>query len=119
MEKKWQKILNLSKTDYNEWKNTIQKDSFAVWALKANKINVNQYMEWATRCYQIPFLTESFFIILLLTSNFGVVSKIVNSGNETFLPVYEWEAILFAGCVEPPKKVKDKYTIPVLATPKT
>ena len=115
---KWQKILNLSKTDYNEWKNTIQKDSFAGWALKNNKINVNQYMEWATRCYQIPFLTESFFYNVTINQQFWNRVKNREQWSETFLPVYEWEAILFAGCVEPPKKVKDKYTLPVLATPK-
>ena len=117
MEKKWQ-TLNLSEHDHNEWKKTTQKDSFVIWALKNNKINVKQYMEWTTHHYRIPFLTESFFYNVTINQQFWSRVKDREPWSNTFLPVYEWDTILFAGCIEPPENIQDKYTVPILATPK-
>ncbi len=113
-----QKILNLSDTDYNEWKSTDQKESCAVWALKKNKIDIQKYIEWATRHYKIPFLTDSFFHNITISQKFWNRVKELDQWNETFLPIYEWNSVLFAGCIEPPKIVQDKSVILVLASPK-
>ncbi|MDE0119692.1 MAG: hypothetical protein OXM55_06780 [Bdellovibrionales bacterium] len=118
MQDYWQKKLNLSETDYNEWKNTVQEESFAVWALHKNKINIQKYMEWAIQYYKIPFLTDSFFYNMTIHQQFWNRVKALEQWNETFLPVYEWNAILFAGCIEPPKRIQDKSTLPILASPK-
>ena len=112
------KILNLSKTDYDEWKNNVQEESFAVWALNKNKIDIQKYIEWSTQHYKIPFLTDSFFYNITINQQFWNRVKALEKWNEKFLPVYEWNATLFAGCIEPPKRLQDESTVPILASPK-
>ena len=117
MEKEWQKQLNLPEEDYTEWKNSSQKDSLPVWALKNKKLNPDQYMDWATQHYKIPFLKSSFFHDITMNQPLWNRTKNREDWNETFVPLYEWDKVLFAGCIKPPDKTKDSNTVPVLALP--
>ena len=118
MDREWQARFHLSESDYNEWQNSAKKDSFAVYAVKSNKISMDQYIEWALHCYQIPFLTDSFFHNI--TINQELWNRVQNRAkwSETFLPLYEWDNILFAGCLAKPEKPIDPSIVPVLVSPK-
>ena len=118
MKKEWQTNFNLSEKDYTEWKNSDQQDSLAVWAIKDNKINLDQYMDWATQHYQIPFLTDSFFHNITINLQFWNRIKDREEWNNTFLPLYEWQDILFAGCIKPVEKTLDKNIVSILVSPK-
>ncbi len=118
MEKNWQIEFNLSNIEHDEWKQSGQKDSFAVWALKNNKINQDQYMKWAIHSYNIPFLTAQFFYEITINRPFWNKVQHQEQWNENFMPLYEWEKVVFAGCIEPPKKTQSTNTVPVLVLPK-
>ena len=118
MEKNWQIEFNLSNIEHDEWKQSGQKDSFAVWALKNNKINQDQYMKWAIHSYNIPFLTAQFFYEITINRPFWNKVQYQEQWNENFVPLYEWEKVVFAGCIEPPEKTQSTNTVPVLVLPK-
>lgn len=118
MEKEWQKKFNLSTEDYNKWENSSQTDNFAVWALKNNKLHPDQYMDWATQHYQMPFLTNSFFHNITINQEFWNRTQDRENWDETFLPLYEWDKVLFAGCIKPPEKKLDTDIVLILALPK-
>ena len=118
MEKQWQERFSLSEADYNEWKVSSQRDSFAVYAVKTNKIHIDQYMEWALHCYRIPFLMDSFFHNIMIHQQLWDRVKDRAKWNETFLPLYEWDNILFAGCLQTPEQDLEKNVVPLLVSPK-
>lgn len=117
MEKKWQEKFNLSDIHYRDWQQSNPKDSFAVWALKNNKITSDQYMDWATQHYNIPFLTDSFFQNISINQQFWHKVQYLEKWNESLIPLYEWNTVLFTGCVKPPEKTQFKNIVPVLALP--
>ena len=118
MDKGWQNRFSLSEADYNEWKNSDQKDSFAVYLLKANKIHIDQYREWALDCYQIPFLEDSFFQNLSFFKQLWDQVKYRSQWNENLMPLYEWDNILFVACLQLPEKQLEKNMVPLLVSPK-
>ena len=118
MDKTWRNKFNISNIDHADWKQASTEDSLAVWAVKNQKINVTQYMEWATHTYNIPFLKDSFFLNIDITERFWNRVKDHEQWNEGFLPVYEWDGLLFSACLTPPEQTKNKNTIPVLTRPK-
>ena len=117
MEKEWLKQLNLSEEDHREWQNSSQKDSLPVWALKNKKLHPDKYINWATHHYKMPFLKSSFFHDITPNQPFWNRNKDREDWNENFVPLYEWDSVLFAGCIKPPEKIKDSNTVPVLALP--
>ena len=118
MDKIWRDKFNISNIEHSNWKRSSTKDSLAVWAVKTQKISVAQYIEWATHNYQIPFLKDSFFLNIDITKQFWSRVKDHEQWNKGFLPVYEWDGLLFSACLIPPEQTKNKNTIPVLTRPK-
>ncbi len=118
MKKKWQDKFQISSANYKEWENSSRGESLAVWALKKNKISSSQYIEWATHHYRLPFLRESFFHNMSINQQLWNRVKNREQWNETFLPIYEWDNVLFAGCIKPPEHIQDKTIIPLLVLPK-
>ena len=110
------KALNLSELDYKEWKQTDQKNSFIYWAMKNDKLPPDQYKDWAIQHYKIPFLNDSFFYNITINKQLWKQVKDREKWNDSFVPIYEWENILFAGCIEPPKNLQSKNTVPVLSS---
>ena len=118
MEKKeWEKF-KLSESDHAEWQASSAEQSFALWAFTKNKISSEQYREWAVQNYKVPFVKDSFFYSISINQEFWNRVKEREQWSETFLPLYEWESLVFAGCVAPPKNIRDKNTVPLLVEPK-
>ena len=113
-------LSDLSAEDYTNWRNSseLRQEDFPIWALKNNKISQNQYMEWAIQHYKIPFVTDSFFYNITINQQFWNRIKNLANWNQDFLPIYEWDSIIFVGCLQPPKETQDKNIVPVLVTPK-
>lgn len=118
MNKEWQKVFNVSEEDQNKWKQSDQTDSFLTWALKYKKIHLDQYIDWAMQHYHLPFLKDSFFYDLTISQQLWDSVKDREKWNKGFVPIYEWEKTIFAGCLEPPEQKQDKNTIPILVSPK-
>lgn len=114
---KWQEALHVSKLEYQKWQEQAGSDSSVTsWALDNNKIHAEQYFTWAMSYYNIPFLKETFFHQLSINSDLWNRTKKQAKWNKHFLPIYQWQGLTFAACLEPPKE-KDKTIIPILATP--
>ena len=118
MEKKWQNKFSLSAMDFNEWKANSSQDSFAIYALKTNKIQLEQYMEWAVDCYHLPFLKDSFFQNITIHQQLWDKVKDQAQWSESFLPLYEWEGVLFVACLQAPEHKIEKNMVPLLVSPK-
>ena len=114
---KWQEALHISKLEYQQWQEQAGSDSSVTsWALENNKIHIERYFTWAISYYNIPFLKETFFHQLSINSDLWNRTKKQAKWNKHFLPIYQWQGLTFAACLEPPEK-KDKTIIPILATP--
>lgn len=118
MNKEWQKVFNLSEEDHSKWERSGQIDNFLMWAIKYKKIRLDQYIDWAMQYYHIPFLKDSFFYDITISQQFWDDVKGREKWNKNFLPIYEWEKTLFAGCLEPLEKKQDKNIMPILVSPK-
>ena len=118
MNAEWRKKFNLSRIDWDAWKATGEKESFAVWALEKGKITADQYKEWVVEHHRLPFLQDSFFQDMGISSVFWNKVKDKENWSETFVPLYEWDSVLFAGCLEPLKETKNPNTVPILVAPK-
>ena len=112
--KKWQKALHISPSDYQQWlKEAGSEDLVTAWALENNKIQASQYFTWAMDYYQIPYLKESFFHQIPVQLSLWNKTKNQIKWNKYFLPLYEWEGLVFAACVEPPA-IQHKNIFPIL-----
>ena len=117
MEKELQAQLNLSDADLQEWKQLAGGDDLAVWAYKNNKIEVDKYAEWACEKHQIPFVQDSFFHDVNINYSFWNEVKDRAEWSEKYLPVYKWEKIIFAACLEFPKEKTSVNIVPILVSP--
>ena len=118
MNKEWQTVFNISEKDQNMWEHSGQIDSFLIWALKYKKFRLDQYIDWAMQHYHLPFLKDSFFYDITISQQLWNSVKDREKWNKEFVPIYEWEKTLFAGCLELPEKKQDKNTILILVSPK-
>ncbi len=109
MVKAWQKALRISEENYQQWKSICgAEESITSWALKNKKLPVQSYMNWALDYYKIPILKKEFFDHNTTQLQFWNQVKNKEDWNEFFLPIYQWENIIYAGCVEPPTQTKSQ-----------
>ena len=114
--KEWQTVFQISDDIFEEWKRLAKSTPITYWALKNNKINQKKYFEWASLRYSIPVLKNSFIENSLISQELWNRVKHHSPWNKTLLPIYEWENMVFVGCVEPPD-IKKQSIIPILASP--
>ena len=113
---KWQEALHISELEYQQWQKQAGSDTSVIsWAFENNKIHTEQYFTWAMSYYNIPFLKETFFHHISINSDLWNRTKKQAKWNKHFLPIYQWQGLTFAACLEPPEE-KDKTIVPILAT---
>jgi hypothetical protein len=84
--------------------------------LLSGEIPEQEYIQWATEAYKIPFLSDDFF---QQTNNWKLIVENPNSAwNDYFFPIHEWQGMLYIGCLEPQKLEIDKKICMVLCSPR-
>ncbi len=116
--KKWQKALNVAEIDYSNWQKLCKDQDLTFWALKEKNLPSEPYFEWARNHYGIPSLDGNFFDNMIINQELWNEVKDQENWSESFLPIYKWDNIVFAGCVEPPVNKKNDHVVPILTEPK-
>ena len=116
--KEWQTLFNISEETYHEWESMANETSVIHWALINNKIDPSKYFEWASIRYSLPILKSSFIDNFHINQKLQKRIKDHTIWNETYMPIYEWDNILFVGCIEPPDILQDLSLVPILVSPR-
>ena len=102
----WARGLNIPMETISIWEMQAGQSDLLRWALANNKINEFSYQDWAKVYYQLPTLDAKFFDQSPkpeLWERWGA-----HSWSGSFLPIYEWDGVLYIACLEPPnEKQKD------------
>lgn len=113
----WVKALGIPEEDYQRWCSGISAGESVTFAcLRAGRIPVDGYLEWARDHYGLAILRSEFF---LKPANSDLYNKLktVSNWSQEFVPVHEWDGVIFVACVEP-TDVEWSYPVrQVLATP--
>lgn len=97
----WAKGLNISMQLLSEWLNQAGKSDLLRWALANAKINELHYLAWAKNFYGMASLKPSFFD---QAPNPQIWEKWGSyDWSASFMPVYEWESVLYIACIEKPE----------------
>lgn len=103
--KPWAKALKISHKDYEEWTTHVPKgESLTFWALEKGRLKPQEYLFWAREHYQLPVLKDQFFKTHLNHELWSQIQSVAN-WSPHLLPLYQWDGIIYVGCVEPPKDV--------------
>ncbi len=100
-DKPWVEDLSISANDYANWANQVSADeSVTFWALKHNKIEKNQYFEWARNHYELLSLTSDYFQQPANQDLWQQIKSVAN-WSVNMVPLTQWDGVIFIGCVEP------------------
>lgn len=96
----WAMGLKIPKDIISSWASQAGDSDLLRWALANAKLPEFGYQEWAKSYYQLPSLDTEFFD---QSPNPDLWAKWGNfAWSGTFLPIYEWEGVLYIACLEPP-----------------
>ncbi len=113
----WVKALGIPESDYQRWCSSVPtEESVTFHCLREGRIPVDGYLEWARDHYGLAILRSEFFLKPPNTALFDKLKTVSNWSRE-FVPVHEWDGVIFVACVEP-TDVEWSYPVrQVLATP--
>lgn len=113
----WVKALGIPENDYQRWCSSVPAgESVTFRCLREGRIPVDGYLEWARDHYGLAILRSEFFLKPANSPLFEKLKTISNWSRE-FVPVHEWDGVIFVACVEP-AEVEWSYQVQqVLATP--
>lgn len=101
----WTKALNVSEIDLERWLEELPAQSQLLnWCLDHEKINPNEYYEWAKNYYGLAFIDDSFF---KTSPNIELWEQIqsVSNWSPYMVPVRQWDGVVFIACVEPQNQI--------------
>ena len=107
----WREHFPVLDADYKNWKTDKNGDSLLFHALQKNLIDRGKYFNWATERYQIPFLKNDFFEYAVMGKAQWDRTGDLREWSREVLPVWEWENVVYVGCMEPPEDEKN-WTFP-------
>jgi hypothetical protein len=98
----WARGLNIPNETISMWEMQAGQSDLLRWALANNKINEFTYQDWAKVYYQLPTLDVKFFDQSPKPELWERWGSYAWSGS--FLPIYEWDGVLYIACLEPPNE---------------
>lgn len=113
----WVKALGIPEEDYQQWCSGSPADESVTYScLREGRIPVDGYLEWARDHYGLAILRSEFF---LKPANSALFDKLKNVSNwsREFVPIHEWDGVIFVACVEPTDAEWSYPVQQVLATP--
>lgn len=114
----WAQPLAVQQTDLDSWSKMVgPSDSLIAWCIKNQKINPDDYLQWARNYYGIPSLTSNFFTTSYNEAFFKSVES-MSFWSKDLLPIGEWDGVLFLACVEPQESTPWSFPVQfLLASP--
>lgn len=100
MTEPWQEPFHISDEEIVLWRQKIGPgESLLLWAIQNQKVDENQYLEWARDFYKIPLVQSNYFSSPL--SQAAIKRDLPNFCDETHVPIGQWDGQIFIGCLEP------------------
>ncbi|MAF91555.1 MAG: hypothetical protein CL674_09805 [Bdellovibrionaceae bacterium] len=96
----WAKGLQIPNDVIAVWEMQAAGSDLLRWALANGKVLEHIYLDWAKNYYKLPSLSQSFFEKSPNPSLWEKWGRFDWSG--TFLPIYEYDGVLYIACLEPP-----------------
>lgn len=96
----WAKGLQIPNDVIAVWEMQAAGSDLLRWALANGKILEHIYLDWAKNYYKLPSLSQSFFEQNPNPTLWDKWGRFDWSG--TFLPIYEYDGVLYIACLEPP-----------------
>ena len=99
----WKSEFKMSDQEIAELQLTCPEgENFTFWCLKSGAIDNNQYINWAQKQYELPFISDNYFYenkdsLESLYTEFE--RKDLWSANS--IPVAKWDGVLYVAIVEP------------------
>ncbi|MCB0362271.1 MAG: hypothetical protein KDD35_06100 [Bdellovibrionales bacterium] len=115
--KPWAQALQVSEHNYAEWTLEAPKGiTFTYWCLATKKIDEKKYLPWARNYYGLASLSEEYFSRMPDIHLWEKISSVAN-WDESFLPVCEWDGVVFISCVEPNPDIAWSFPVQYLLAP--
>lgn len=97
----WAKAHKVDPNQLKLWQRESQNaPNLLAWCLLHRKIDVDEYLKWASETFAIPILNPQFFELEPETDLYARLEKMA-PWSESLYPVGQWEGTVFVGCVEP------------------
>ena len=98
----WAAHFGVSESEYADLlKQLAGKEEPLRWCLLNGRIQVSEYLLWASSTYELPVVRESFFSIPADPVFWDAVRRQFAWG-PSFFPLAEWQGVLIIGCLETP-----------------
>lgn len=97
--------FNLDPISLDKWyQNQIPGRSLLFWCLKKEKINCDQYLNWAQNYYKLPIINSSFFQ-KKPDLNMWKELHLFSFWSPEIIPIAKWNNITYIACLEPPENL--------------
>ncbi len=107
----WLEALKVSKELFQLWQKQKSKDESLVhWCLITNKISKEQYFEWAQENYGLAKISSEFFKQSPNRKLWAQIQSVANWSKD-FVPIIEWDGVVFVACIEPRHDVKWSFRV--------
>lgn len=114
----WAKALNVSEIDLERWQEEAPPKAHLLnWCLDHEKINPQEYYEWAKDYYQLAMLNESFFNHAPNIELWNQIQSVSN-WSPNMVPVRQWDGVVFIACVEPQTEIPWSFPVQFLLAPR-
>lgn len=100
----WAKRFGVSDREVADLQNHLNEtgEDALRWVLINEHVDQREYLQWAMESYELPVVTNNFFKIPP-DLPFWEAVKTGFTWTPGFVPLAEWQGVLFIGCLEPPR----------------
>lgn len=112
--KPWVEGLKIDPTTYLTWQSDVPRTSeLTYWCLESGRLRTSEYFSWAIEHYGLAYIRDEFF---LQTPDLDLWNKIKTVANWSphFLPIAEWDGVVYVACVEPPQEIHWSFKVQYL-----
>lgn len=109
--KAWLEALGVTQEKYLNWQKQLPKnESLLRWCLLNQKISSTDYFAWAAEYYGLAVLKQDFFNQAPNIKLWQQIQSVANWSN-SFMPILEWDGVIFIACLEPREDVTWSFTV--------
>lgn len=102
----WAQAMKIQDDQLFRWQTEYKGKSLLQWALLQQKVDQGLYLTWARNHYNAISVQDSFFANLPQTKIDTSSLKNIIDWDSSCCPIYQWEEVIFIGCLEPRLELK-------------
>lgn len=114
----WAKALKISEIDLERWLEEAPPETHLLnWCLDHEKINPQEYYQWAKDHYGLAMLSEKFFNNPPNQELWNQIESVTN-WSPNMVPIRQWDGVIFIACVEPQTQIPWSFPVQFLLAPR-